>query len=135
MRGKINFIQQGKDACSFSATLPPLPAPLTLTGVTAILEISGVREEFVINGNGIGTNTNGNLILNAKKNLLSVRLANGSWAETWSGVGIDPHATIRNSTLQFDIRLSVETTVFTGKATVKYASRAGKSGSFKAAQR
>lgn len=135
MQGKVNFIHQSKDACSINATLPGLPAPLTLAGATVILEISGVRKEFVLDGTGFGANADGVLILSLKKNLLSVRLANGSWAEAWSGLGIDPHTTVKNSTLQFDIRLSVETTVFTGKATVKYASRAGKSGSFKSAQR
>lgn len=135
MQGKVNFMQQGKDACSFNATLPALPAPLSLKGTTAILEISGVREEFVLDGKGLGTNANGNLIINVKKNLVSVRLANGSWVEAWSGVGIDPHATVKNTTLQFDIRLTVDATVFTGKAAVKYTSQAGKFASFKSARR
>jgi hypothetical protein len=130
LSGSVKFSANGRDTVAVAGSIPDV---FKFSGVTVAFDISGAQATFVLDSKGRGKSSIGTLSMQSSGGATSFKLAlkNGSFAELWSSIGIDPKATVNQQPLTFSVTLDCNGTSYATSVTATYSSKAGVGGKFK----
>jgi hypothetical protein len=140
LSGGVSFKSSSRDWCGFSGVLPGTFSG-SFEGASLVLDVSGAKVQFVLNGKGFAKNEFGTAALKLPRTRsgangalsglgFSVKIRNGSWAALWRDDGIE-NTTVKNSPAIIPIDLIFRGRIYTADAEIYYSARQDSSGKFK----